>query len=385
MGGIVRVCPGGGLGPDGSYQEEVTINKNLTLMGATLGTANQAVILAPDPLVANAVSLFSGAALAAQIFVASGVTANISNVVVDGGTAWKDNSPYLEGILYQNASGLVNHVVTRNQTAIPPGGSGFGFGIFVQSSPDGSGISKVTVENSSVHDFEKNGITGNEPGTTLTLINNQVRGLGPITEVGQNGIQFGLGATGTATNNTVSNVIYAPCVSVADCTASASGILVWGAANVTVTGNRVTNTQGGIEVQPNDPTSGTANNAKIASNVVDGTLVEDGIDVCGSTGGSITGNRVAGSSQAGIHLDGSCTWSPSSGGITVSSNIINEACAGYEDNTTSPNTVSFALASTTNVINTTVTGTDTCSPSQQSQEVPAGSGQGSSRLQPAEL
>ena len=71
---------------------------------------------------------------------------------------------------------------------------------FVQSGislvTGGAGTSTVTVRNSSVHDFQKNGITGNEVGTTLTVSSNEVRGLGPTNGAAENGVQLGFGATG---------------------------------------------------------------------------------------------------------------------------------------------------------------------------------------------
>ena len=169
---IVKVCPG-------TYPEEVVINQRLTLQGINVGGFGQAVIAATGGLTANAASLTSGNPIAAQIYVHDTTGVNISNVVVDGTGNGLSGCSYLMGIYYQNASGTVNNVVTRNQVI---SGCGTGLGIFVQS---GVGVlpanhtivtSNVTVENSSVHDFEKNGITGNETGTTLTAISNRLRG-----------------------------------------------------------------------------------------------------------------------------------------------------------------------------------------------------------------
>lgn len=323
------------------------------------------MISAPATLANNATDLISSGPIAAQILVeAPATTVNISNLVVDAsGSGWDGYSTNLVGIYYQNASGLVDHVVTRNQESVPPTGSSVGFGIFAEATTTAS---TVTVESSSVHDFGKNGIVARGNHATLIASVNQVRGNLPAAGDAENGIEFAYGATGSATSNEVSDLVYAPCDSQTDnsCdSGSASGILVYDGPGVTITSNRVSNTQDGIAV---DGVSTGADSATITSNVVDGSLVYDGIDVCGSSHGTISGNRVAGSAQAGIHLDGSCPLP--SGGITVSGNLINEACAAYLENTTSPNTVSFAAATTTTVVNTLVTGTDQCLPSQQSEE-----------------
>jgi parallel beta-helix repeat protein len=344
-GGVVKVCPGGGSGPGGSYPEQVKITKNLTLEGITSGTAGEAVITAPSGgVVQNATSVdaFFNDAIAAQILVQNAAAVTITDLTVDGGTSWNGCNPNLVGIYYQNSSGTINRVVTRNQTAVPISGCQSGLGIYVESP---SGTSTVTVENSSVHDFQKNGITGDEVGTTLTATLNQVRGVGPTAAIAQNGILVLDGATGKIQSNTVTDVNYTTAP-------ESSGILVYDSANVTISANHVGSAQYGIAIEGDG--SFPANDATISDNVVNGAF--DGVDVCGSTGGSVTGNNIGGSTESGIHLDGSCT--PTAGGTTVSGNTVNEGCAAYLDNTGESPT--FTAAETTNVVNTILTGQDTC-------------------------
>lgn len=346
-GGVVKVCPGGGSGPGGSYPEQVTITKNLTLEGVTSGTASEAEITAPSGgVVQNATSVapsdVGNPAIAAQILVQN-ATVTIEDLVVDGGTSWNGCSPNLIGIYYQNSSGTVNRVVTRNQTAVPTSGCQSGLGIFVESaSPK---VSTVTVENSSVHDFQKNGITGHEVGTTLTAILNQVRGVGPTAAIAQNGIEMAYGATGKIESNTVTDVNYTPFP-------DSTGILVYDSANTTISANHVGSAQYGIAIYGDG--SFPADDATISSNVVNGAF--DGIDVCGSTGGSVTTNNIGGSTESGIHLDGTCR--ASAGGTTVMGNTVNEGCAAYLDNT--GETPTFTATETTNVVHTLLTGQDTC-------------------------
>lgn len=340
-GSTVYVCPG-------SYPEQVTINKRLTLQGVASGTLNQAVVTAPaGGIVANTVSLATAYPIAAQIYVHDTRAVDISNLTVDGSGnngLTTCGVPNLVGIYYQDASGSIHDVVTRNQTSVPVNGcaQGTGMGIFVQSgislATGVAGTSTVTVLNSTVHDFQKNGITGNEVGTKLTVSSNEVRGLGPTSGAAENGIQLGFGATGRVNGNTVIDEIWAPDTS-SDSGDAATGILIFDVADATVVNNHVGNTQFGIAVAGD--TTGEADDATITGNTLDGTLIFDGIDVCGSSGGEITGNVVSGSTQSGIHLDGTCTG-VTSGGTTVTGNTINEACAGILDgttgNTTSPNT-----------------------------------------------
>jgi parallel beta-helix repeat protein len=156
---------------------------------------------------------------------------------------------------------------------------------------------------------------------------------------------------------------------------AASGIVVYDVAGASVTSNHLGNTQFGIAVIGDGSFS--ADDATISSNTLDGTLIFDGIDVCGSSGGTISSNTISGSTQSGIHLDGSCA-PVASGGATVSSNVINEACAGIL------NGVSNTIGTNTyfNVVNTTLSG-DVC-PAVVADDASrlAGSGQGPVRPHP---
>jgi parallel beta-helix repeat protein len=349
-GSTVNVCPG-------TYPEQVSINKRLTLQGIASGTLNQAVVTAPaGGIVQNTVSLATAYPIAAQIYVHDTTRAvAISNLTVDGSgnnglTAC--GVPNLVGIYYQDATGSIRNVVTRNQTSVPVNGcaQGTGMGIFVQSGTSlmtgGAGTSTVTVQNSTVHDFQKNGITGNEVGTTLTVSSNEVRGLGPTNGASENGVQLGFGATGRVNGNTIIDEIWAPDTA-PDSGDAATGILIFDVAGASVVNNHVGNTQFGIAVAGD--TTGEADDATITGNTLDGTLIFDGINVCGSSGGTISGNVVSGSTQSGIHLDGTCTG-VTSGGTTATGNTINEACAGILDGTTGNTTSADTFFNTTNTV-----------------------------------
>ncbi len=95
----------------------MTIDKNLTLEGITVGTANQAVITSPvGGVVNNAIDPASGSPVQAQIVATGGAKVNISDLVVDGtGNGLAGCSWNLVGIYYEDASGVINHVVARYQ------------------------------------------------------------------------------------------------------------------------------------------------------------------------------------------------------------------------------------------------------------------------------
>ncbi len=356
-GSTIYVCPA-------KYPEQVEITaKKLALIGVQSGTQDAAVVIPPaGGLVANATSLATGNPIAAQIWVhdvdpALGLV-NISNLTLDGaGNGIAACSPNPMGFLYQNASGTIAHVVARNQSPEPYsqwGGCQTGLGIFVQSG--GGQSSTVTVSGSTVHNYAKNGITGNEIGTTLYATGNSVLGVGPTTGAAQNGIQIGFGATGKMTGNSVADDVWSP-DNIGDPGDAAAGLLVYAAAHVTMSGNNVANTQFGIAIASDSSSqqaSGGGGANIVTSNKVSGTRIFDGIDVCTDTN-TVKTNTINSSDEAGVHIDSTCGVTNT--GNIVTGNTINEACAGLlvgtsPGNTTSPDTYF-------NVNNTVVQG-DVC-------------------------
>jgi hypothetical protein len=387
-GSTIYICPG-------TYAEQVVINKNLALIGeasnGTTGTgasgSNNPVIVSPSGGVqANTTDLYgypSGEPTAAQVLVqtlpnsqgvwGAPIVVNISNITVDGSNNGLNScGTDLVGIYYQNASGTVNHVTTRYQE-LPTADFGCqdGLAIYAQSGY-GTGTGTVTLENSSVHDYDKNGITADGTGMVATITGNYVVGIGATTLIAQNGIQLSDGAAGKIESNTVTDDAYS---NPSDCYTnnvpcySATGILLYDSGGssgsmVTISGNTVSNTQGGIVVVTDG--AETADYNTVTSNkvtttpaiVVTGyTYLLDGIDLC-SNHNTATSNTVFNSSGSGVHLDSSCTepGGGASGIGTASSNIVNEACAGV---LTGTNGGSETLTSSYNVIEVTAQ-SDTC-------------------------
>lgn len=322
-GSIIKVCPG-------TYPEQVVIAEDLTLEGIASPAGDAAVILPPATgLVANTVDVDTGKPIAAQLLVQNAGPVSISNLTVDGtGNAITGCSPDLQGILFQNATGTVKHVAVRNQ--IPngiPNGCQIGESIYVQTAAGHS--STVTVENSSVHNYNKNGITGNDLNTNLILTLNYVQGAGvvPVPGAAQNGIQLGYGATGTIKANTVIDNIYG------DPTVAASAdILLYDAAensNVTISRNTVGNSQ--LPIALYTDTAGVGDGVSVTGNKVFGASTYDGIDVC-TNGNTVTGNTIVNSAESGVHLDAACGSTGQNNTVTGNT-ILESACAGILDDT----------------------------------------------------
>jgi hypothetical protein len=232
----IDICPG-------TYQEQLLITKRLTLAGIGPATEDAVVIVPPAGGVVVNTSDPRGS-VAAQILV-QGTTGpvTISNLTVDG-TGNKYNNDDLRGILYQDASGVVDHVAVRNEVPNDTAsGIQSGQGIFVETS---TGTAALTVENSSVHNYNKNGIVARYAGATLTAIGNYVQGAGAIDYIAQNGIEIAFGgATGTIKNNTVIDNFYTLT------TDSAADILLYDAkenGSILVSGNILGNSNVAISL-----------------------------------------------------------------------------------------------------------------------------------------
>jgi parallel beta-helix repeat protein len=292
----------------------------------------------------------SGNPVAAQLVVQNAGPVSISNLTVDGTGNGLSCGPDVRGILFQNSSGKVNHVAVRNQ--VPngiPNGCQVGQSIWVETAAGHSSI--VTVEHSSVHNYNKNGITGNDAGTTLTLTGNYVQGAGVVPGgAAQNGIQVGFGATGTIKDNIVIDNIY-----VDPTVAASADVLLFDAAensNITISRNIVGNSQ--LPIALYTDTVGVGDGVSVTGNRVFGASTYDGIDVC-TNGNTVTGNTIVNSAESGVHLDAACGSTGHNN--TVTGNVILEsACAGILDDTNGADntitsdiyfTVPFTLTSST--------------------------------------
>jgi len=296
-GSVIRVCPG-------TYPEQLSINMSLSIEGD-----NGAIVLPPN-MMANTTG-FSGDLIAAAILVKDAENVEIKGLIVDtANNGITQCSPKLIGILFQNSSGSIRHNAVRNtKLPVQPNGCQSGDAILVQSL--GGGTSKVSIDDNSVHDYQKNGITGNELGTEVTISNNVVTGLGPTTGAAQNGIQIGFGAKGGILRNAVADNVWSPCVSLDNCAFNATGILIFQSDDVRVDHNSVATDQVGIYAG--------GQHTQIESNNISNSLVLVGIDLAGDNN-LASRNDVTNSGQAAILVEGNNN--------SVQSNDITEAPVG---------------------------------------------------------
>jgi len=278
----IRICPG-------TYAEQLTIAKPLDI------DADNDAILQPGPIVQNTTSLFDASPIAAAILVADTTDVSISGLIVDGiNNGISQCGPDLIGIMFRIASGAVADSAIKNFTlSASLAGCESGTGIFVQS---GAGqTSTVTIDNCAIHDFQKNGVTGNEIGTTVFIRRNVVTGIGPTPAIAQNGIQIGFSAKGAIRHNVVTNTLYSLCTEVATCQAVATDILVTQSDGIEVSGNKAGLSQVLIFID--------GNRARVFDNKTFAVNVFDDVRIEGRSA-EITGNRLFNGAESAIFLMG---------------------------------------------------------------------------------
>ena|ERR1700693_4016491 len=303
LGGTVLICPG-------TYPEQISIFHPLTLKGVDSAGTNLALITMPT------------GGIGAQIFVqATGVY--ISDLTVDGsnnGVTACGQGPY--GIWYNLASGTISHVALRNQNPTGPGLECFDPSGVVVGSNNGT-AAVVTVQNSSIHGFQGEGIQAFGQGSTVTIKNNTIGG--NATGPGSNGVAIYGGAAGSLTGNSISNVNEP--VSFPNIGGGGFGVLIECSQGVLMSSNNISDVQVGVFILSSSGcTTGNADANTITKNIFSQTHIFDALYVCGNYN-LVQNNTINSTSEAAIRIDSSCNPGVSGYFNTFTSNTVNEACA----------------------------------------------------------
>ncbi len=282
--GINAVAVGGTVNvAAGTYNEQITINKNLTLSGST-----GAIIQAPAVMVADANNMKS-------IVTVDGPTTNaeIRNLTIVGpgpsGCGSINGGIFVSGGATVNIhDNLINDIRDSTFSGCQNGQAIWvGKKLRYEGGTDINQVGTATITNNIITNYQKGGIVVDNIGSNATIIGNTITGVGVTTLIGQNGIQISRGATGTVTGNIVSGNVY---TGGADACAgdgstgdkatfynncwTSTGLLLWGhGVGVTASGNTINNNQVGVDV------SG-ANSAVLNNNtIIDGKLYDVHADV----------------------------------------------------------------------------------------------------------
>jgi len=250
----------------GTFPEQLNISKPLTLIGA----GNTSTILEPQaPLAfttydydsASSVGDFASLTPAAAIVLVANTTGvTIEDLGVSGAAATSTFTSCAQdyfGVDFQSSSGTLNATTVTdielptNLFGCQPGLAVYAYNghFFTGSTP--SPALAVTVSNSTVTAYDKNGVTCDDLGEACSVVSDTVTGVGPTSLIAQNGIQVAYGASATVTGDRVTGDHYIPGLN-ADYFGSATtaaGILVYDAGNtVQITGNTLSGNDLGIAV-----------------------------------------------------------------------------------------------------------------------------------------
>lgn len=309
---------------NGTYIEEIYINKNITLHGNGVGASIIQCPSTPNPLTNSFVFTTTGATYHPFVLVENASNVVIENLTVDGNSQASNFLSYrFEGIAYHNAGGTIHNVRSTNvQDQVPGGPTQHGFGIALAA--DDLAPHTVNVTGCTVDNFQKAGIDIRGSTLTANIMNNTITGQNPPSFANANGIVVQFGALVNIANNIVtflrSTVLGNDAVgilmigaannsSVTNNTSNDSDLGIYSAnalGNITISNNTVNNNLDvGIYVQDSAGVSTLQNN-----------LLTDNINqnmylVNSSTNNAFTlGNNQFIGSQTGLLVQGNITTGP---------------------------------------------------------------------------
>lgn len=270
----------------GVFNEQLVIDKSVSLVGST-----GAVIKAPSVLVNDADGTKS-------IIVVTGATtsASISGFTIQGPGPTACGSLHFG--IYVRAGAYANIFDNTIEAVGDTGNSGCQNGVAIQVGRQSAGqTGTADISNNVIEDYQKNGITVDNAGSSANITDNTITGDGPVTYIAQNGIQISRGATGTIEGNTVTGNDYTPG------TWASTGILLYQAGDgVIVSGNTVEGNQINVYVQETD-------DVQLLNNLISNSTQFDNIDLYFADGVTISGNTISNAYYDGIWIGDSANLS----------------------------------------------------------------------------
>ncbi|MEZ4388836.1 MAG: FlgD immunoglobulin-like domain containing protein [Candidatus Krumholzibacteriia bacterium] len=228
-GGVVNVAAG-------TYQEQVIIDKSLSLLGAG---ATSTTVEAPDPIDRAPYQITTWTSSIKTVdpvigAVAAG-TVHIADLTVDGRDTGPDN---FYGIHFFDTSGSITDCTVAG-IHYPAGPGAQNVVSIVATQGVAPGELAIEISDNTVPSFQKGGIAIKGPDQTFVVNGNNIASnLNP--DIAGNGIQLSYGATGSTAGNTVTGVGYT-----GDDWAG-TGILLFECGDVTMNADTVTGSQSGV-------------------------------------------------------------------------------------------------------------------------------------------
>lgn len=248
----------------GTYTEQLTVSKNLTITGA--GSASTIVKAPSTTLVAGTASQTS------IVEINSGATVTISGMNVTGpgpSTCGSlNNGIFVVGTSTLNLSN--SSVTDVRDSALSGCQNGRAIRVGLSANNE---TGTATIDNVTISGYQKSGIFVDGTGSSATITNNTVTGVGSTPLIAQNGITLFGGATGTITGNTLSGNVYTGAN-------SSVGILLY-------------NQGTGVEVKNNTSTGN-----------------QIGLSIVGTTSAVVKNNKLGGNTELGLDTEVATNASP---------------------------------------------------------------------------
>ena len=183
----------------GTFSEQLTIAKNLHLIGAGIGSS---IIQAPGTIPSS-----SNPASTIVMISGSSVSAEFTGFTVTGPGPTGCGS-ILGGIFVRNgATANIHDNRIQDIRDLTFSGCQNGQGIWVGRQA-WSTIGTATINNNIIVGYQKGGIVVDNTGSSAIITNNTITGVGTTTIIAQNGIQISRGATAILSGNTITGNSY---------------------------------------------------------------------------------------------------------------------------------------------------------------------------------
>jgi hypothetical protein len=295
----------------GTYTEQVTINKSLTLQGNGAGAIIQAPsTMTPDP-VFNLRSL---------VEVKNAATVNINNMTIEGPNPAINDGILVVGGATANVTGSTIVHIHQN-TATFGNQTGFAIQVGGTGAQAVGQVGNATIIDCTITDYQKVGVIIGRNGSSGTVTGSTITGIGPTPLNAQNGIQISPGAgSSTVSNNTISGNQYTgsgppPAGANPFTTTQAAGILDLTGPN-SIAGNTVVNNDIGIDSTNSVMTGpGTTISGNTVQGSSEGILLDQGT-------ATVSNNTIAGN-NIGVLVVAFAGNTINSQGTLVSNNITN--------------------------------------------------------------
>ena len=306
VGSTVNLMPG-------TYEGQVVVaTNNLVLQGAGAGST-----ILKSPVTLTQFFTTPGPNNNYPVVFVNGATGvEVRDLTVDGFGRGNGNYRFI-GVAFWNGGGKVVHGDVVRVEDTPFSGAQHGVGVYAYN--DTGGPYSIELDHVTVTDFQKTAIALAGTGLTVNVHDCTTVGAGNTTVTAQNGIQISSGAGGAVTDCSISNIFWI------GTPWTASGLLLYGAAPITVSGSvPITNCQSAAYVQNGNATlSGLA----VSGNTLWGTILYNS-----STSKAGLVPKGAGTRPSAAPFDGSGTMKADLPGIasSLTMNVTNSCYFGMD-------------------------------------------------------